>query len=290
MASVRNKFGAVDSAIWKHPDFKMLSDDGKLLFLYLKTCDHQNMIGCFHLPVLYIQADLKWSEKRVKQTLSELFAKGFARVDFACEIVLLPKHLIKHPLQNEKQGIGAVKLFDEIPKQFEFIQEIAESILSTERVPKGLAKGMERVRDSVSVSVTETVSVTDEKPRQKIDAKIGEEFKLFYDTYPKKVGREKAFKTFKSARKKTPFDEIIGGLKNQIQNNHFPKDKKYIPHPSTWLNGSQWEDEIIPNVEKKTLEKMSDGDLMKEAERLSLSTKGLNRFQLIDKIKTKTGE
>ena len=28
------------------------------------------------------------------------------------------------------------------------------------------------------------------------------------------------------------------------------KDQQYIPHPSTWLNGQRWEDEVVPTFVK----------------------------------------
>ena len=157
-------FGTVDTAVWKHYVFKSLSDDAKLLFLYLKTCGHGNMIGCFHLPIMYICADLKWTDKKVKQTLTKLSDNGFVSVDLDVEFILLPKHLEKHPLQNDNQVTGARNLILDIPSSFSYLNEIIDIFNSQERVKEPLTNCQQRVTNSVSVS--ESVSVTKDNKRQ----------------------------------------------------------------------------------------------------------------------------
>ena len=161
----KEKFGAVDCGLWRHREFKKLDDGSKLLFLYLKTCDHQNMIGCFHLPLGYMTVDLKWPESKLKQTLSKLFNKGFVSYCFDTEFVLLPKHLRKHPLQNTNQGKGAESLFNQVPSDFIYINDLCEILTSQKTIQEGFANRLKTlcnsVSVSVSVSVTETVTVSE---------------------------------------------------------------------------------------------------------------------------------
>lgn len=67
----------VPSAIWRRRFFTGLGDDGRLLWLYLRTCPHNNPLGCFVLPVGYIMGDLGWSEARCHRALDELLAQRF---------------------------------------------------------------------------------------------------------------------------------------------------------------------------------------------------------------------
>jgi len=124
-------YGTIDSGVWKHPDFKPLSDAAKTLFAYLKTCDHGNLIGCFHIPLAYIQGDLKWTEKKCKETLSELLPNGFVAYCETTEYVLIHKQIEKLPFQNENQAKAALKLFSEIPKRFTFFEDLRKMLLNS---------------------------------------------------------------------------------------------------------------------------------------------------------------
>lgn len=82
------------------------------------------------------------------------------------------------------------------------------------------------------------------KPR-KDAAEETPEFQEFYSRYPKHVGRGAAFKAWKVAIKKTTIDRIMEALQKQIRAGLFIKDDpQYIMHPSTWLNGLHWDDDV----------------------------------------------
>ena len=71
-------------------------------------------------------------------------------------------------------------------------------------------------------------------------------FADFWNLYPKKAGKKSAEKAWaKIKMTDSLFDEILSALKMQIENNWAGKDKQFIPHPATWLNGERWTDEII---------------------------------------------
>lgn len=247
-----SKFGTVDTDVWKHIDFKSLDDDSKLMFLYLKTCDHQNMIGCFHLPILYMQADLSWTEKRVNQTLCKLFDKGFVMVDKALEMVLLTKHLRKHPLQNPNQAKGAEKLFNDIPKRFKYIKELAESLLTQETLSEPFANRLTTLCNSVSVSVT--VSVTGDSDESEPPPAVFDsdsKFDEFWSQWPKRGDTKKTAKDkFKSkCKSESVFAEIMAGLSAQLPQ-FKAKENKFIPAASTWLNQERWKNEPEPQANK----------------------------------------
>lgn len=66
-------------------------------------------------------------------------------------------------------------------------------------------------------------------------------FELFWRAYPRKTNKSFAQKVFK----KFAFtDELLSQMMNALSNFPFSKDPQYIPHPSTWLNGKRWEDEV----------------------------------------------
>ena len=81
-------------------------------------------------------------------------------------------------------------------------------------------------------------------PRKDADREFGE----FWQKYPRKVARGTACKAWKVARKKTSFEAIMAGLDAYV--NYFPRktaDSSMTAHPSTWLNGERWNDDLTDN-------------------------------------------
>lgn len=77
---------------------------------------------------------------------------------------------------------------------------------------------------------------------------IDSTFGLFWKEYPRKIDRKKALsKWTKLNPSPEQFNQIMAALKNQKQLKQWLKDNgAYIPHPTTWLNGERWNDEINP--------------------------------------------
>ena len=65
-------YGKVYTRFWLKQNVLSWSDSAKLLGLYLLTCPHCNLLGCFRLPIGYVASDLNWDEQQVAKTLSEL--------------------------------------------------------------------------------------------------------------------------------------------------------------------------------------------------------------------------
>lgn len=71
-------------------------------------------------------------------------------------------------------------------------------------------------------------------------------FAMFWAEYPKKVGKQAAYKTWS---KLNPSDEltqtIIKAVEYQRSSEQWQKNGgQYIPNPATWLNQGRWEDEV----------------------------------------------
>lgn len=68
-------------------------------------------------------------------------------------------------------------------------------------------------------------------------------FTLFWEEYPKKVGKQAAMKSFLRALKLTDLDTMLKALETQKKTEQWQKDGgRYIPNPTTWLNQGRWED------------------------------------------------
>ena len=77
------------------------------------------------------------------------------------------------------------------------------------------------------------------------DSNAEDLFLEFWDKYPKKVGRAKAYDAFKKLCVSGDLLLImLRALEIQSNSRQWKEDNgRYIPHASTWLNGRRWEDE-----------------------------------------------
>lgn len=64
------RYQRIYSQIWYDEKFSALSDDAKLLFVYLLTSPHSNSVGLYVIRMAYIYADLNWNQKRLNDALS----------------------------------------------------------------------------------------------------------------------------------------------------------------------------------------------------------------------------
>jgi len=67
-------------------------------------------------------------------------------------------------------------------------------------------------------------------------------FDEFWERHPRKVGKGSARKAYAKALKITTHDNIMFGLSQQLASME-AKEKQFIAHPATWLNGERWDDE-----------------------------------------------
>ena len=69
-----------------------------------------------------------------------------------------------------------------------------------------------------------------------------DEFIQFWNTYPKKVGRDKALESWNKTRPN--IEEVLKALDWQIKSDQWFKNSgQFIPNPTTYLNQGRWKDE-----------------------------------------------
>jgi len=56
----KGRYTQVFDRFWDDENIVLLSNDSKLLYLYIMSCRHGNAAGVFILPKPYIQDDLRW--------------------------------------------------------------------------------------------------------------------------------------------------------------------------------------------------------------------------------------
>ena len=68
------------------------------------------------------------------------------------------------------------------------------------------------------------------------------DFDLFWEHYPKKVGKKKVQDKFNSNN--YPIDLILKNLELQKKSDQW-QNQQYIPNPETYLNQERWTDEVV---------------------------------------------
>ena len=73
-------------------------------------------------------------------------------------------------------------------------------------------------------------------------------FDLFWSKYPKKVKKQKARELWAKLAPDAALSAVIlDALDRQRRSDQWTRDGgRYVPDPTTWLNGRRWEDELPP--------------------------------------------
>lgn len=125
------EYGRVYASFWTSPDIHALSDDGKLLALYLLSGPHGGIAGVCRLPAGYVSEDLKWTELRVTKGFSELLAKGFLNRCDTTKWVWICKFLEWNRPENPNQWKAARKVAEAVPQncswRIDFLRSFAKS-------------------------------------------------------------------------------------------------------------------------------------------------------------------
>ena len=111
-------YGKIYSRYWRNNDILHTSDADKLLGTYLLTSSHTNLIGCSHLPIGYVVADLGWDEQKVLSLFEQQVKRDFITRCTVTNWLLINNYLNYNPIQNQNQGIAAYRLLLDIPDEF----------------------------------------------------------------------------------------------------------------------------------------------------------------------------
>lgn len=122
------------------------------------------------------------------------------------------------------------------------------------------SKNQEKPNDNLN-KANETEDNLNLKNKNKIKNKIKEDtlrppdtdrrFEKFWSVYPRHEGKQDARKAFDKLKVDDALLEtMVSAILKQKQSEQW-SEPRYIPHPSTWLNGHRWEDEPTKAVGSK---------------------------------------
>lgn len=171
------EYGQIQSAFWTNPDIQAISNEAKLLAVYLLTGPHSNGLGCYRLPDGYVQADFGWTAQTLSKGFGELYRIGFSERCSETFFIVIPKFLKWNPISNPKVAAARIKEFETIPKNSSIYKTLCDSLLEHgNHLPDGFINRIETISkgygkqdptrtnpiqpENNSMSGTETVSQT----------------------------------------------------------------------------------------------------------------------------------
>ena len=122
-------FSKISPAVWQSQRFNNLpSDDGRYLYLYFLTCEHQNSAGCYRIPDGYACDDLRWPPERYVAARKQLVEADLIHFDEESHVVMVCRWFKHNPPMNEKHFIGIECILERLPSAS--IREAALSALN----------------------------------------------------------------------------------------------------------------------------------------------------------------
>lgn len=107
----------VHVSMWGDARFRDLSDDGKLLWIYLLTGQETTSVpGCIGVGKGALAEALDWPEAKLLEAFGELAAAGMAAADWRARFVWLPKSIKYAPPDSSKNVIGWMRYLDVLPE------------------------------------------------------------------------------------------------------------------------------------------------------------------------------
>jgi hypothetical protein len=156
-------YGKLECSFWRNLDIRAMSEDARWLAVYILTCQHGNILGCFCLPQSYVVDDLQWSAQRVSKAFIELFKNRFIIIDEKSEWLFIPKFLKWNRIENPNQGKFAVKVFNTIPNNLTIKSNLIKDLKAySKHLPEQFRNSLETVVCvENNTTVTDTVIVKD---------------------------------------------------------------------------------------------------------------------------------
>ncbi|HHW14975.1 MAG TPA: hypothetical protein GXX28_08600, partial [Firmicutes bacterium] len=138
------RYSQIHSQLWGDEKFAALSEGDKLLFLYLLTSPHCNMVGYYRLPLAYAAADLGWDAQKVADGLTRL--APMVVYDRAASVVLIRHYLEYNPVKSPSQVTGALKQIKAVPKNCLW----SEFVVAAKQYAMELARNLDTLCDTLA--------------------------------------------------------------------------------------------------------------------------------------------
>lgn len=230
----------IHPTLWTDSKFLQLEDEAKLLFIGLLCFADDD--GIFKYDAITIKCQVL-PASNTKLELIESYISSMLGLNMLEEGEnKLLRYTNWHNYQKINHPTASKYIFNKIDQGAIKPSKDTKVVIKEEKEDSSNTK-LELSEDSLTVKSS---IVKDSIDKNSIDkkAKAEKSFDQFYTIYPRKIKRKRAEKAFNSLSNKDR-DLALKGLNIYIkywQDNDV--DISFIPYPSTWINGRQWEDQL----------------------------------------------
>lgn len=226
---------------WADPWFRRLQPDEKIVFLFL--CDQCNWGGFYELDCEAMSFAIGLDESRISGAIQGLnrgclvsdnwvWVKNFVRVQGNADL---------NPGNNAHKNI--IRCIQEQVKRFENVPEFQEFFAPYKPLISPPVMSCNVMSLDSSLELTED-SLLEDSAEPKNGSIYPEDFKQFWDAYPKKEGKGGALKIWKRDKCKAILPDILKALESYKRSAQWTKEGgQFIPNPEKWLNKRQYDDE-----------------------------------------------
>ena len=207
-----------------------VTDQIEVLVLYA-LADRADDNGCGAYPSQeWIAKRARCSVRTVRRKLQSLECNGVIRRG--------DQDLVSHYRADRRPTVWDIAIHDRTHRPGGH-DDRADSHDTTGGQPRHHGRTLTTERPDTSVR--QTVHKPSNKPSKNQHAHFDE----FWGIYPRRVGKRKAESEFIRACTRAPVEEILAGARRLAADPNLP-EKRFIPHPATWLHQDRWGDEPLP--------------------------------------------
>lgn len=224
------------NAVWQHSQA-----DGRARLVLLAIADHQGEIGAWP-SIATIAKMVNASERSVQRDIQHLQSIGELKVEIQ-----------NAPTKNQyKSNLYWVTL---------------------PGVTAGVTESQSGVTDSASGVTAGGVQTLIEPLQETNKPKTEKLFDEFWNSYPRKLDKAKAFRAFKSALKRAKFEDILAGV--IAYRNDPTRNPDFTKYPATWLNNDSWDNAATTPEARAAIEARREKEIkastefLKEQEQLA---------------------
>lgn len=251
------------------------SAEDKYFYLYLLTNIHTNLCGCYDVSKKQIATEMGYSVDSVASIIDR-FAKTYRLIAYdrdTNELLILnwSKHnwtdspKFRKLLKKEIDNIKNVGYRNYLTDVFDG-KDVSKYVIQTPDTVSGTPDTSLLVtvididsNTSNTSNLENDTNTTEVNKRKKVRKRYEdtEDFKRFWDAYPKQKGKTEAREAF--AKVDVPIGVLLSALDTQKQSRDWIKDGgQYIPYPAKWLNKRRWEDSVDVNIGIPGMERYSN--------------------------------
>jgi len=228
-----DKRRSIKTRIWSDEWVEKLSPQEKLLWIYLLTNSHSNMLGLYEITIRKISFETGLTQEMVSKAL-----KGFERIGkaflFFDKFLFLP-NWIKNQAMNSNMNTSARNLWDELPNELiiKLKENGFESFESLSNPLKGLGNPSQNKKDESEIEKERGKGSG--KPKAFTPPTIQEVCEYFKENGYSEQSAKRAFQYYESAKWIDSKGSPVKNWKQKMIGVWFKEENKTNPQS----NGSQ---------------------------------------------------